>query len=244
MLIMGVVAVLLIIVAVNQFSVPQGVGGHLSPAANIFVDYGNEIGLDEEQFREDMLSVRALTALRDDMEQAVALGANYTPYLLLNGERIENPASYEAFAEIIEEAIPQNAGPGAGQDGWSKGGGDDASVVITKYSDFQCPACQAYAPVLDILIEEFGDDLRVVYKHLPLPQHDHAQTAALAAEAAGMQGAFWQMHDLLFERQDHWAQGQAPTDTQTAGDIEEIEFDIDINGDDGEAVELEIGDDE
>lgn len=84
-------------------------------------------------------------------------------------------------------------------------GDSEASVTLVEYSDFQCPACRSYAPVVKSLMEEYGDRINFVYRHFPLPQHTEAITAALAAEAAGKQGKFFEMHDLLFANQDDWA---------------------------------------
>jgi Na+/H+ antiporter NhaA len=78
-------------------------------------------------------------------------------------------------------------------------GGEDATVTLVEYGDFECDACRrAHRAVAELLVE-LGDDVRFVFRHLPLVDvHEHAQIAAEAAEAAGAQGAFWEMHDLLF----------------------------------------------
>jgi len=82
-------------------------------------------------------------------------------------------------------------------------GNPDAPVTVIEYGDFECPFCAAAAPVLKQLVEESDGQVRLVFRHFPLADnHPHALTAALAAEAAGAQGAFWPMHDLLFARQD------------------------------------------
>ena len=79
----------------------------------------------------------------------------------------------------------------------------DAPVTIVEYGDFECPFCSRAEPVLRELLAEFGDDLRYVFRHLPLTDvHPRAQVAAEAAEAAAAQGAFWELHDLLFAHQD------------------------------------------
>jgi predicted DsbA family dithiol-disulfide isomerase len=78
-----------------------------------------------------------------------------------------------------------------------------APVTVVEYGDYECPYCAAAAPVLRTLVEESGGRVRLVFRNFPLADtHAYALTAALAAEAAGAQGAFWPMHDLLFERQD------------------------------------------
>jgi protein-disulfide isomerase len=82
-------------------------------------------------------------------------------------------------------------------------GAVDAPVTILEYGDYECPYCAAAAPVLRQLVDESGGRVRLVFRNFPLAdRHPYALTAALAAEAAGAQGAFWPMHDLLLERQD------------------------------------------
>ncbi|MDO8600978.1 MAG: thioredoxin domain-containing protein [bacterium] len=93
----------------------------------------------------------------------------------------------------------------ASADDW-KLGGENAKAVLVEYSDFQCPACASYEPLLQALHEELGDSMLFVYRHFPLRQiHANAENAARAAEAAGKQGKFWEMHSVLFERQKEWS---------------------------------------
>src|SRR5919112_1670466 len=82
-------------------------------------------------------------------------------------------------------------------------GPDDAPVTLVEYGDYQCPYCGRAEVVIRELLEAFGDDLRYVWRQLPLNDvHVNAQTAAEAAEAAGSQGSFWEMHDRLLAAQD------------------------------------------
>ena len=77
-----------------------------------------------------------------------------------------------------------------------------AAVTLVEYADFQCPYCAAAHVIVKKVQEIMGDQLRFVFRHFPLTQiHPHAETAAEASEAAGAQGQFWEMHDLLFENQ-------------------------------------------
>jgi protein-disulfide isomerase len=81
-----------------------------------------------------------------------------------------------------------------------------SKVIIVEYSDFECPACRTYYFLMKQLMVEFSDRVVFVYRHFPLTEiHQNAEFAARAAEAAGKQGKFWEMHDLLFEKQDEWA---------------------------------------
>ncbi len=81
-------------------------------------------------------------------------------------------------------------------------GSNTASVTVVEFSDFQCPFCSRAAPIVTKLLAEFKGQVRLVFKHLPLPFHPHARLAAAAAEAAREQGKFWEMHDLLFQNMD------------------------------------------
>ena len=82
-------------------------------------------------------------------------------------------------------------------------GGPDATVTVLEYGDYECPYCAAAAPVLRRLVDESDGRVRLVFRNFPLAdRHPFALTAALAAEAAGTQGAFWPMHELLMARQD------------------------------------------
>ncbi len=101
-----------------------------------------------------------------------------------------------------------------------------AKAVVIEYSDLQCPACGAYYPIMKGLQQKYGDKLALVYRHYPLTQlHQYAQLAAQASEAANLQGKFWEMHDLLFERQDSWP--QAKNVRQTMIDYAtELKFDV------------------
>jgi Na+/H+ antiporter NhaA len=82
-------------------------------------------------------------------------------------------------------------------------GSDAAPVTLVEYGDYECPYCGRAEPIVRELLDSFGDDVRYVWRHLPLSDvHPNAQTAAEAAEAAGAQGAFWEMNDLLLRHQD------------------------------------------
>jgi protein-disulfide isomerase len=82
-------------------------------------------------------------------------------------------------------------------------GPESAPVVLVEYGDFECPHCGAAAPIVDSVVSRLGSRIRFVYRHFPLTQaHPHAGTAAEAAEAAGAQGRFWEMHHMLFAHQN------------------------------------------
>ncbi|MBP9814190.1 thioredoxin domain-containing protein [Candidatus Woesebacteria bacterium] len=80
-------------------------------------------------------------------------------------------------------------------------GSSSASAYLVEFSDFECPACGTFEPTVKSLTTKYADRLLFSYRHFPLPQHIEGQPAAMAAEAAGQQGKFWEMHTLLFKNQ-------------------------------------------
>ena len=85
-------------------------------------------------------------------------------------------------------------------------GNAKAKVTVEEFGDFQCPSCGVFYPELKKIEEEFGERIRVVFREYPLqPPHAHAVLAAQAAEAAGLQNHFWEMHDKLYETQSAWS---------------------------------------
>jgi protein-disulfide isomerase len=83
-------------------------------------------------------------------------------------------------------------------------GAANARVTLEEFGDFQCPPCGILAATLLKVEHDYGTSVRVVFRQFPLAMHAHALTAACAAEAAGLQGRFWEMHDLLFQNSMNW----------------------------------------
>lgn len=107
-------------------------------------------------------------------------------------------------------------------------GNPESAVVLEDFSDFQCPACASFEPVINNILDEYGDQLRFEYHHFPLITiHQNAELAARASEAAGIQGKFWEMHDVLFERQASWSSSINPRQ-QFIGYAEELGLDGDL----------------
>jgi protein-disulfide isomerase len=107
-------------------------------------------------------------------------------------------------------------------------GNKDATVTLTEYGDFQCPACAQFSPVVKSVIEQYGDQIAFEFRHFPLISiHPYAVPAAKAAEAAGVQGKFFEMHDKLYENQNAWAKSAAPQ-AFFAQYAEELGLDVDL----------------
>lgn len=103
---------------------------------------------------------------------------------------------------------------------------NDSKVTLIEYLDFQCPACANAYPMVSKIKEEYKDKIQYIVRHYPLSSHPYGFEASQTAEAAGLQGKFWEMHDLLFKNQKNWA---------TAEDVEATfrtyaqELGLDIN---------------
>jgi protein-disulfide isomerase len=89
-------------------------------------------------------------------------------------------------------------------------GGEQAALTIEEFADYQCPACGGLDPKLRQIEKDYGDRVRVIFRNFPLKQHKYAFLAARAAEAAGQQGKFWEMHDAIYDNQDEWKDAPEP----------------------------------
>ena len=177
---------------------------------------------------------RHAKAIDSDEELAEALEANGTPHFFVNGRRLVGAQPEAVFAKLVEEELAKakarvargtSAGDvyaavvregKVGKDLERKAvpaptgaepfrGGAHAKVVITQFSDFQCPFCQRVEPTITALLEQYGDRVKLVWRNLPLPMHPEAPLAAEAAlEAHRQKGndGFWAMHAKLFASRD------------------------------------------
>jgi protein-disulfide isomerase len=91
----------------------------------------------------------------------------------------------------------------------------DGKVQVVEFGDYQCPACGQAYPVTKQLISDYQGKITFIFRNFPLPMHPNALPAAEAAEAAGAQGKFWEMHDKLYETQDEWSGVLDPTNAFT-----------------------------
>jgi protein-disulfide isomerase len=107
---------------------------------------------------------------------------------------IPRPPVAEGQKEAPGAKPPHKIGPKSG-----------VQVVLEEFGDFQCPPCGIVAPTINKMEHDFADKLVVIYRQFPLAMHKHAAAASAAAEAAAVQGKFWEMHKLLYENQDGWA---------------------------------------
>ena len=92
---------------------------------------------------------------------------------------------------------------------WTKGAKNPKATLL-EYGDFQCPACGAYYPMVEEVFAQYKDKISFTFRHFPLPQHQNAVPAAYASEAAGIQGKFWEMYDMLYKNQSEWSDVSNP----------------------------------
>lgn len=121
-----------------------------------------------------------------------------------------NKAANSANANTAKATIPANAPPGASPP--NQAGSPNALVTLEEFADFQCGSCAAANPVMNEIKAYYGSKINFIFRNFPLPMHDKAYDAALAAEAAGMQGKFWDMQNQIFAGQKEWA--ASPTHKQ------------------------------
>lgn len=108
------------------------------------------------------------------------------------------------YLRTPSEVLRNTASAAPGADPPHVRGDVNAPVTLEEFGDFQCPPCASLHPELKKIEAEYGSRLRVIFRHLPLEMHKHAKEAAVAAEAAALQNRFWEMHDLLYEKQGEW----------------------------------------
>jgi protein-disulfide isomerase len=129
------------------------------------------------------------------------------------------------------EARPQRPDPGerhqVSLDGAPVRGPEDAKVTIVEFGDFQCPFCTRVTSTLQQIQKQYPNDVKLVFKHLPLRIHPQAPGAHAAAEAAHRQGRFWEMHDKIFANQADLAPETFVAYAQQIGlDVEKFEKDV------------------
>jgi protein-disulfide isomerase len=137
---------------------------------------------------------------------AIVLGAGVFAFLYFQRSTVDTPATPPApgASPVQPTATPNVSEPGAEPP--HALGSANAPVTLEEFGDFECPPCGLLHPILKNIESEFGHaKLRIIFREYPLvPTHAHALAAARAAEAAGLQGRFWEMHDMIYENQQAW----------------------------------------
>lgn len=178
--------------------------------------YAKAVGLNLAAFQLALDSHVYLPIIERDLAEAKGLGITSIPTFFVNGRRLVGPQGYASLGAVIETVIAGSpvdhrapadinaSGPAQAIDlnHAPTRGPASAPVSLVEFGDFQCPFCAESAPVLKKLLAAYPTQIRLGFKHYPLPMHKEAPLAQEAALAADAQGKFWEMYDLLFATQD------------------------------------------
>src|SRR2546423_1115654 len=138
----------------------------------------------------------------------------YLPFLIIVAVLIVAAGSVIWFVQKSKQNGLSNTNANAQSDtagGAHVRGPANAPVTVEEYGDFQCPPCGRMYPELKKIEREYGDKIKIIFRNFPITtQHKFAMIAAEAAEAAGFQGKYWEMHDKLYENQQAWATSDDP----------------------------------
>lgn len=173
------------------------------------LEIARRIGMDMVKFEEALDSKRIARALEHDTAEASALGIEGRPTIFIRGQRIVGAAGASRLqkalnAGVLPEPAEELPNKRIVQPALGKApirGTPGAPVTIIVFSDFECPFCGRFNETLEALRRQMPGQIRIAFKHFPLPFHVNAPLAHRAALAAGKQGKFWDMHDVLFRRQ-------------------------------------------
>ncbi len=182
-----------------------------------YLHYAALLRLNLVQFKRDLDSHRFAATVQQDLAEGRALGIDTTPTLFVNGTKLAGAQDAPSLEALITRSLaasnpsvnPGDAGnPLPAEDIAALAvkpeatlGVTDAPVTIVEFTDFQCPFCRRAEEPVHQLLAASGKNIHLVYRSFPLDFHAHAELAAEAALAAGAQGKFWPMHDLLFANQ-------------------------------------------
>jgi protein-disulfide isomerase len=184
-----------------------------------YLHYAQFLHLNLAAFSRDLDEHRFHAQVQADIDEGVALGVRATPTLLINGRTFtgsqdaatligairagldEAAKNDSARAAVVAPSLPPVDMAALARDPVAERGPANAPVTIVEFTDFECPFCRRSSEPIGQLLEQNPAQVRFIFRNFPLDIHDHAEQAAEAALAAGAQGKFWPMHDLLFAHQ-------------------------------------------
>ena len=135
------------------------------------------------------------------------LAARGVPWIIGSALLLVAAASLYAFTGGAASQPSSAPAPSSGDISY---GPTDAQQLVIEYSDLQCPFCAEYAKIMAQLRQEYGDRVQFVFRFFPLSNHKYGMISARAAYAAFLQDKFWEMHDLLFDKQMEWSESSDP----------------------------------
>lgn len=180
--------------------------------------YAQSLGLDASAFKRGVDEHLNRAIVERDMVEAAALGVTTTPTFFINGRRLQGTQASSVLAGVIQsvrDGIPKGERASSKQseasgpipvinlDRSPTKGAKSPALRIIEFSDFECTYCAQVLPIVQNVIALYPGQIQLVFKHFPLPSHQGATLTHQAAVAAGEQGKFWQMHDLLFGHPGH-----------------------------------------
>jgi protein-disulfide isomerase len=212
----------------------------------VFVEYANELDLDADALAACLAAGEMSDVVQEETELGRSLGVGGTPNFRINDWIINGAVEFAEFQRVIEAALrgepapptPTPAPPpfdvNPERPGYTYGGditlgSAQAPLMVLEFIDFQSAENQEfYLAEWPDLLTNYVDpgQVRIVVKHFPADGQEAASLAAQAAECAGLQGAFWEMHDLLFEQPQQWSQA-SDVSVVLKGYADELDLDAD-----------------
>jgi len=195
------------------------------------LEYAKQLGLDQAKFQQCLGKQETAQSISRQLQRGQSLGVNGTPTFYINNKRIVGSQPAAVFDEVIAAELKGSPTTLNGYSDTIKQlaatspprfeivaqkvdvsdaaieGNPMARVMVAEFSDFQCPFCRRWTQdYLSKIRGNLGDDVALAFLHFPIVSiHPNAGNASAGAVCAGEQGKFWQMHDLLFSKQDAWA---------------------------------------
>jgi protein-disulfide isomerase len=197
--------------------------GNTAPAGKLLdklVAYADELDMDTKKFSACITDGKYKSKVDEDLAAGTEVGVSGTPGTFVNGQLITGALPYTEFKKLL---VQEETGvPAEWPEGSTPGektevatgtlpvrGNENAPITIIEFSDFQCPFCKRfYDDALAQMKKDYIDSgkAKFYFRHYPLNQiHPNAQMTAEASECANEQNKFWEFHDLLFQKQDEWA---------------------------------------
>jgi protein-disulfide isomerase len=207
------------------------------------LEYARQLNLDIAHFQERLQTGYYKAAVEQDGIMAEGIGVTGTPTFFINGQRLVGKQTADRLKGAIEAALNPRSARAAASSGKPleavkeldlsyspTRGRENAPVTIIEFSDMQCPFCAKVSPTLHELMRQYPDQIRWIFKSFPLSFHHDSRLAHMATLAAGEQGKFWEMHDLIFSDQHAIKRDDLLQKAQSLG-LDMVRFTADLDSD-------------